>query len=129
MGILKADTIKQMEKKEKIFKKYLRRRKKLHKNKLLSRNLIKRKTTWAVPLVRYSGSFLNWMRDELQQMNHRTRKQMTMHKVLHPRDDIDRRHVSRKEGGRGLTSIEDSINASTQRLHKKERRLSIETEK
>ena len=33
---------------------------------------------------------------------------MMMHKALHPRDDIDRLYVSRKEGRRGLTSIKDS---------------------
>ena len=41
---------------------------------------------------------------------------MTMHKALHPRDDVDRLYVSRKEGGRGLASIEDSVDASIQRL-------------
>ena len=41
---------------------------------------------------------------------------MTMHKTLHPRDDVDRLYVSRKEGGRGLASIEDSVDASIQRL-------------
>ena len=41
---------------------------------------------------------------------------MTMHKALHPRDDIDRLHVPRKEGGRGLTSIEDSVDASIQQF-------------
>ena len=39
-----------------------------------------------------------------------------MHKALHPRDDVDRLYVSRKEGGRGLASIEDSVDASMQRL-------------
>ena len=39
-----------------------------------------------------------------------------MHKALHPRDDVDRLYVSRKEVGRGLTSIEDSVNGSIQRL-------------
>ena len=39
-----------------------------------------------------------------------------MHKTLHPRDDVDRLYVSRKEGGRGLGSIEDSVDASIQRL-------------
>ena len=39
-----------------------------------------------------------------------------MHKALHPRDDVDRLYVPRKEGGRGLTSIEDSIDTSIQRL-------------
>ena len=37
---------------------------------------------------------------------------MTMHKALHPRDDADILYVSRKEGGRGLASIEDSVDAS-----------------
>ena len=39
---------------------------------------------------------------------------MTMHKALHPRDDVDGLYVSRKEGGRGLTSIGNSVNASIQ---------------
>ena len=52
---------------------------------------------------------------------------MTMHKALHPRDDVDRLYVSRKEGGRGLASIEDSIDASIHRfedyIEKHEREL------
>ena len=41
---------------------------------------------------------------------------MTMHKALHPRDDVDRLYVSRKQGGRGLASIEDTVDASIQQL-------------
>ena len=41
---------------------------------------------------------------------------MTIHKALHPRDDVDRLYVSRKERGKGLASIEDSVDASIQRL-------------
>ena len=41
---------------------------------------------------------------------------MTMHKVLQPRDDVDRLYASRKEGGRGLAGSEDSFDASIQRL-------------
>ena len=39
-----------------------------------------------------------------------------MHKALHLRDDGDRLYVTRKEGIRGLTSIEDSVDASIQRI-------------
>ena len=49
-------------------------------------------------------------------MDQRTRKLMTMHKELHPRDDVDRRYVSGKQGGRGIASIEDTVDASIQRL-------------
>ena len=41
---------------------------------------------------------------------------MTMHEALHPRDDVDRLYVPRKEGGSGLACIEDSVDASIQRL-------------
>ena len=49
-------------------------------------------------------------------MDQRTRKLMTMHKALHRSDDVGRLYVSRKEGGRELASIEDSVDASIQRL-------------
>ena len=39
-----------------------------------------------------------------------------MHKALHPRDDVDRLYVSRKEEGRGLASIEDSVETPIQRV-------------
>ena len=41
---------------------------------------------------------------------------MTMQKVLHPRDNVDRLYVSRKRGGRRLASIEDSVDVSIKRL-------------
>ena len=39
-----------------------------------------------------------------------------MHKALHTIDYIDRLYVSRKEGRRGLTSIEDCIDGTIQEL-------------
>ena len=114
LGNLEADIIKQVEMKNKIQKEYLRRTRKLLETKLNSRNLIKEINTWAVPLDRYSGPFFKWTRDELRQMDQRTRKLMTIHKALHPRDDVDRLHVPRKEGGRGLAGIEDSVDTSIQ---------------
>ena len=39
-----------------------------------------------------------------------------MHKALHPRDDVEKLYVSRKAAGRGLASIEDSVDASLKRL-------------
>ena len=41
---------------------------------------------------------------------------MTIHKALHPRDDVDRQYVPRKEGGRELASFEDRVDTSIQRL-------------
>ena len=41
---------------------------------------------------------------------------MIKNKALHPRDDVDRLHVSRKEEGKRLASIEDSVDALIQWL-------------
>ena len=91
--MLEAGTIKQVEMKDNIWKEYLGRTRKLLKTKLSSGNPIKGKIP--VPLIRYSGPFLKWTRDELKEMDQRTRKLMTMHKALHPRDDVDRLYVPR----------------------------------
>ena len=87
-----------------------------YSRQLYSRNLIKRIYIWAVLLVTYLRPFLKWTREELKQMDQRTRKLMTMHTALHPRDDVDILYVSRKDVERGIANTEDSIDASIQRL-------------
>ena len=116
LGILGADTIKQAQMKEKIQKEYLRRTRKLLEKKIWSKKLIKGRNTWAVPLVRYSGPFLKSTNDELEHIGPKTRKLMTMHKALHPRNDVDRLYVSIKEEGRRLPSNKDNVDASIQRI-------------
>ena len=102
--------------KDSIQKENLRRTRKLLETKLCTQNLIKGINIWAVPVFRYSWAFLKWTDDELKQMDKRTRKLMTMIKALYPRDDVDRLYVSRKEGERGVASIENSVDASIWRL-------------
>ena len=72
-----------------------------------------------------------WTSEELQEMEQRTRKLMTIHKALLHRDDVDRLYVSRKEGRRGLGIIQDNTDASMQPLEdyikKSKERLIIAT--
>ena len=97
LGILEAATIKQVEMKEKKIRKlYLRRTRNLIETKLSRRKLIKGINTWAIHLVRYSGRLLKWSREELKQMDRRTKNLMTMHTELYPKDDVDRLYVLRK---------------------------------
>ena len=67
LGILEADTIKQVQMNETTRKEYLRRTRKLLETKLSCRYLIKGMNTRAVPQVRNSGPFLEWTSDELKQ--------------------------------------------------------------
>ena len=63
----------------------------------------------------------------------RTRKLMTIHKTLQPRDYVNRLYMSSKERGKRLTSTEDSVDASIERLvdyiQKRGERLVIATQK
>ena len=45
-----------------------------------------------------------------------------MHKALHPRDDRDKMNASRKEEGKGIASIEYSVDTSIRRLKKDKKR-------
>ena len=63
----------------------------------------------------------------MQTIDRRTRKLFTIYVALHPRSDVDRLYISRKEGGRGLISIEDCVELSIRGLevyvHVSEERL------
>ena len=67
--------------------------------------------TWAVSILRCGAGILKWNKNELQEMDRKTRKFMSMNKELHPRSDVARLHVSRKNGGRGLIGCENSLNS------------------
>ena len=114
-GIGKWDCQKMDIREKKVFKKCLRRTRKLFEIKLYCRNLIKRTNTWAVSFIRYAEAFFKGSREDLKWMGQWTRKLRTMHKALHRRD-IDRLHLSMKNGERGLASIEESVDSSIQRL-------------
>ena len=50
-------------------------------------------------ITTYSVAFLDWTGAELQQMDRRTRKLMTMHQALNPKSDVARIYSSRKGEG------------------------------
>ena len=96
--------------KVKIKKAYLRRIRKVAQTKLNGGNLIQAINTWAVSFIRYAGGIIEGTKQELKELDRRTRKLLTMNGGLHPRDCIARIYVPRKHGGRGLISVEDFIN-------------------
>ena len=70
----------------------------------------------AVSLVRYTAGIINWRKDELEAMDRKTRKMMTIYNSLHPRADVDGLYISRKHDRRGLISIQESIDMEEQSL-------------
>lgn len=70
----------------------------------------------AIPMLRYSAAFLDWTINDLQEMDRRTRKLMTMHNALHPRSNANHLYMPGGEVGRGLLSAEDTVNLAKLRL-------------
>ena len=79
------------------------------KSKLNGGNLVRGVNTWAASLLRYSAAFVSWRKSELQAIDRKTRRLFTIYGALHPKSDVDRLYIPRKEGGRGLISIEDCV--------------------
>lgn len=100
LGILELDDIMHKEMKEKVKTTYLKRLKLILKSKLNSRNLINAINTWAVSVVRYSAGIVNWTKDEIDMLDRKTRKTLTMHRALHPKAYVSRFYMKRKIGGR-----------------------------
>ena len=72
--------------------------------------------TWAVPLLRYSAAFGSWRKSEVQAIDRKTRKLFTIYGELHPKSDVDKLYIPRKEEGRGLISIEDCVESAMRSL-------------
>ena len=76
------------------------------KSKLNGKNKITAINTWAVAVFRYGAGILQWKESELKNVDRKSRKTMTMYGALHPKSDVDRLYIKRKEGARGLMSVE-----------------------
>ena len=57
-------------------------------------------------VFRYGAGILQWKESELKNVDRKSRKTMTMNGALHPKSDVNRLYIKRKEGGRGLMSVE-----------------------
>ena len=97
------------------------------KSKWQGRNLVCGVNIWTVSLLRYSTTFVSWRKSELHAVDRKTRKLFTIYGALHAKSDVDRLYIPRIEGGRGLISIEDSVELAIRGLelyfHGSEERL------
>ena len=73
---------------------------------LSAKNKIQAIGSLAVPVLRYSFGIVNWHQEELQKLDQKMMKLLTIHGQHHPTADVDRLYVPRKQGGRGLMQLE-----------------------
>ena len=61
----------------------------------------------AVSIVKYETGIVDWVKEQLEVMDRKTRKLMTIYRALHLQADVDRLYFKKSERGRGMISIEE----------------------
>ena len=113
LGVNEGDGINHTKMKEKIRKEYYRRVRLVLKTELNSKNRIEAINSLAIPVVQYSFNIINWTITDLQRLDRKTRKLLTANRMLHPKADVDRLYLPRRDGGRGMIQLELSYRTTT----------------
>ena len=93
--------------KQQITKEYLRRVRQIWNSELYSCNKIHVHNIFAIPILTPTFGILEWTKQELEDLDIKTRKILTC-ASLHINSDRDRLYCYRKYGGRGLNSTSDT---------------------
>ena len=99
--------------KEKIRKECYRRVRAILKTEFNSANHIEALNTLAIHVVTYSFNIVNWTPSDIKKMDTKIRKLMTCNRMHHPKADVDRLHIPRNEGVRGMIQLELSLKTTT----------------
>ena len=116
LGIMEMDQIMESTMKAAFGKEYLRRLRLILKSQLNGKNKVLAINSWAISVLRYGAGVINWNMEEVKKLDRRTRKMMTNYGALHPKSDVDRIYLPRKNGGRGLISCEYCIRSEENNL-------------
>ena len=94
-------------------KEYKRRARLILRTELFGRNKVEAINSLAVPVVQYSFGIIDWKISELKKVDTKTRKLLNMHKMLHPKVNVERRYIPRKDEGNGLIDVETAFKIET----------------
>jgi len=125
LGIEDSFDVQRKNEKEKLKKECLRRVRLVFCTKLSAKNKIHAIGSLAVPVLRYSFGTFNWHQEELQKLDRKTRKLLTIRGQHHPKADVDRLYVPRKRGRKGSDAVISSPcsgNYTTGGIHRQEGR-------
>jgi len=142
LGIEENAGIEHKRMRESVGKEYLKRTKRICKTQLTNKNKIVAINQLAVPVLNYSFGVVDWPQNEIDKLDVKTRKILTLHKITYRNQCLDRIYLPRKKGGLGLTEINhahraaivslgqyltSSINEKTKLIKKHQDRLSQQT--
>ena len=95
--------------KDSVRKEYFNRTNKIWKSELYSKNKILAHNIFANPIFTLTFGILDWTKEEVEQIDIKTRKLLTFTGNFHRNSNVDRLYATRADGGRGLNSIYDKL--------------------
>ena len=109
MGIEENSTIEHKDLRKKATQEYLRRLKKICRSELSTKNKITAINQMALPVLSYGFGIIDWPQRDIDNLDVKTRKVLTMHKLIYRNQCMDRVYLPRREGGVGLIEINDAL--------------------
>ncbi|XP_044751663.1 uncharacterized protein LOC123311659 [Coccinella septempunctata] len=106
LGVQQGMEIRTNEARETFKYKFLNRFKKILQANLNAKAMNTAISSWAIPCLSYSFGVVKWTASDLKTLDIQTRKLPTRHGMHHPNASVNRLYIPRKDGGRGMQSIE-----------------------
>ena len=124
LGIEENASIEHKAMRTKITQQYFKRLKAICKTELTPKNKIQAINQLAIPVISYGFGVVDWPQGIINDIDVRTRKLLTIHKVTYKNSCLDRIYLPRSEGGLGLIEVnqcfKSAIVALGQYLHTSE---------
>ena len=117
LGVDESNGIQHSMMRERRRREYFRRVKVVLRTELYGRDKILAINGFALPVLTYGFGVIHWGCMDLQQLDRRTRKLLSMHGVHHSSADVDRLYAPCSDGGRGLQQIESTYRSCIVRLN------------
>ena len=105
-GIEEGDGIQHEKMKQKMRKECQRRVRGVPQSELNAKNELEAINTLAISVVTYSFNVVNSNLEEIKRIDRKFRKLMTLNRMHHPKADVSRMYIPRKEVGRKMTNLE-----------------------
>ncbi|XP_044762031.1 uncharacterized protein LOC123319227 [Coccinella septempunctata] len=107
LGVQQTFEIRQPENKKETETELTNRVSRIMNTQLSAKNKIEAINIWAIPVFTYTAGVITWSKTDLERLDRKIRAILTRNGMLHPNSAIERLYLPRKEGGRGLGSLED----------------------
>jgi hypothetical protein len=89
LGVEESHNIEHKKEKDRLKKEYIRRLRLILSTELSAKNKMQAIGSLAIPVLRYNFGIINWHQEEIQKLDRKTRKMLTIH-GQHSKSDIDR---------------------------------------